>query len=169
MNAATILDLVSSLAVLAGLVFAVAEVRQYRTSREYEVALAMLQSMQTPDFIKALRMVYALPENLSRGEVEERLGDDAILLYTLMTTWESLGIFVYRRHLGLGLVDDFFSGSIAISWRKLERYVREERAAQDRPTLLEWFQWLAERMREREADTPPLPAYEAEKDWKPER
>ena len=37
-----------------------------------------------------------------------------------MTTWESLGILVFRGEVSLDLVDDFFSGAVELSWRKSE-------------------------------------------------
>jgi hypothetical protein len=40
------------------------------------------------------------------------------------------------------------------------------RREQHRDTLFEWYQWLAERMMEREKSTPPLPANIAYRDWK---
>ena len=43
----------------------------------------------------------------------------------------------------------------------------EEREELGRATLLEWFQWLAERINERESVRRPRPAYEAERHWKP--
>ena len=73
---------------------------------------------------------------------------------------------IFRREVTLDLVDDFFSGPISISWRKLSRYVFEQRAVLDRETAFEWFQWLAERMIEREKQTPPTPAHIAHRDWK---
>jgi hypothetical protein len=36
-----------------------------------------------------------------------------------------------------------------------------------RDTLLEWFQWLAERMLERESRGPVVPAYQAHANWRP--
>ena len=97
----------------------------------------------------------------------KRLGDDMNHVYAMMISWESLGVLVYRRQLDLQLVDDFVSGSLLLSWRKLERYVLEERAARGRETLLEWFQWLAERMIERESRVPVVPAYRAHANWRP--
>jgi hypothetical protein len=43
----------------------------------------------------------------------------------------------------------------------------EERVARGRETLLEWFQWLAERMIERESKVPVVPAYRAHVNWRP--
>jgi hypothetical protein len=62
-----------------------------------------------------------------------------------------------------------FSGPILISWRKLSRYVSEQRAMLDRETAFEWFQWLAERMMEREKLAPPVPAYITHRTWREAR
>ena len=83
-----------------------------------------------------------------------------------MTTWESMGVLVFRREVGLDLVDDLFSGAIVLSWRKLRAYVQEMRDREDRQTYFEWFQWLAERMRDRESDSAPIPAHLEHRDWR---
>ena len=62
-------------------------------------------------------------------------------------------------------IDDFFSGAIAISWRKLHAFVAEDRRRLDRETVWEWFQWLAERMSERERRAAPIPAHIAHRHW----
>src|SRR5262245_59079379 len=143
------------------------QLRHGRRPRERELALEILRLIQTPDFAEALRLMYDPRPGLSRAGVEARLGHDMNFVYSMMITWESLGVLVFRRQLDLQLVDDFVSGSLLLSWRKLERYVQEERAARGRETLLEWFQWLAERMIERETRAPVVPAYRAHKDWRP--
>ncbi len=76
-----------------------------------------------------------------------------------MATWEGLGILVFDGEVSLETVDDFYSATIDQSWRKLRQFVQELRSATVRDTRWEWFQWLAERMREREASSPPIPAY----------
>jgi hypothetical protein len=63
------------------------------------------------------------------------------------------------------MVDDFFSGPIVLSWRKLRRYVEQQRLELHRDTIWEWFQWLAERMLERESATPPIPAHIQHRHW----
>jgi hypothetical protein len=161
----TFIELLSLVTLVVGLLFAVVQLRQYRATREREVALELLRSFETPEFAAALRAVYALPGGLTKREIEERLGGKMDLVYAMTTTWESLGILVCRGELSLDLVDDFFSGPITISWEKLRGYVEGERAEQRRETIAEWFQWLAERMREREAVTPPVPAHIAHRDW----
>jgi hypothetical protein len=162
-----ILQAIATATFVAGAAFTVVQLRHARRAREREVALEIVRLLQTPDFARALRLMYDLEPGLSRAEVERRLGADMHYVYSMMISWESLGVLVYRRQLDLQLVDDFVSGSLLLSWRKLERYVKEERTARGRDTLLEWFQWLAERMLERESKTPVVPAYQAHADWTP--
>jgi hypothetical protein len=64
------------------------------------------------------------------------------------------------------LIDDFFSGAIVLSWRKLHVYVEEDRRDLDRETVWEWFQWLSDRVAERERRTNPVPAHIAHRDWR---
>jgi len=165
----TAVDVLSGLAVIGGIAFAVIQLRQYQQSRRRELSLELLRAFQTPDFAKALRFVYGIPEGLSKAEIEEHAGDDMHLVYALMTTWESLGILVFRRELPLVLVEDFFSGPITISWRKLRTYVEDEREEQGRETIEEWFEWLADRLREREHAEAPVPAHVEHARWQPPR
>ena len=113
-------------------------------------------------------LIYRLPDGLSeKEEIEESLGGDLHFVYALTTTWESLGILLCRREIDMDLVDDFFSGPIAVSWRKLQGYFFGEREATGRETIGEWFQWLAERFAERESATTPVPAHILFRGWRP--
>lgn len=168
----TLTELVNSItlvALIAGMVFAVIQVRQYHEAREREAALEFLRSFQSLQMTAALRLVFQLPPGLSGEETEEALGDHMDLIYSLVTTWESIAILTFRNAVGLDLVDDFFSGPILVSWEKLEPLVHRMRAQTGRETISEWFQWLAERMIEREAVLPPEPAHVAHRDWRPKK
>lgn len=167
MNVAVVLQAIATATFVAGAIFTVVQLRHARRAREREVALEIVRLIHTQRFARALRLMYDLEPGLSREEIERRLGPDMDNVYAMMVSWESLGVLVFRRQLDLQLVDDFVSGSLLLSWRKLERYVKEERIARGRDTLLEWFQWLAERMQERESKVPVVPAYVAHTDWRP--
>ncbi len=169
MDLTTAVDVLSGLAVIGGIAFAVIQLRQYQQSRRRELSLELLRAFQTPEFAKALRVVYGMPEGLSKSEIEDRAGEDMHLVYALMTMWESLGILVFRGELPLTLVEDFFSGPITISWLKLRAYVEGEREEQGRDTIEEWFEWLADRLKDREQVAPPTPAQIEHKSWRPPR
>ena len=158
-------EVVSAIAVLIGFGFAVLEMRRYRTRRVRESALELVKSYQTPDFALAITLLIDLPAGLSKEQLERHLGEDMRLISLLMTTWESLGILTHRNEVSLDLLDDFFSGPISLSWIKLERLVEEMRRIGGRQTYFEWFQWLAERLEERETAEFPIPAYIEHRDW----
>jgi hypothetical protein len=106
-----------------------------------------------------------LPDNVAREQIPALLGSDGEdHVYALLTSWEALGILLYRKEVTLDLIDDFFSGPIVVSWRKLSRYIAELRRDAQRDTYFEWVQWLAERMMEREKQTPPVPAHIAHRE-----
>ncbi len=165
MSIEAIFQAVEAVAVVIAVGFAIVQVRQYRREKRREAALELLHSFQTPQFAKALNIVFNLPDGLSKDEIETTVGDDFHLVYALMTTWESLGILVFRGEVDLDLVDDFFSGPIKISWQKLQGHVMGERSMLERDTIEEWFQWLTERLAERESQMPPIPAHIAHKHW----
>ena len=79
---------------------------------------------------------------------------------------EALGFLVFRRALPLDIVDAS-GGPIILSWRKLEGYVREDRAKTGREPMWEWFQWLAECLIEYESRTSRSPAQVEHRDWRP--
>jgi len=166
----TIANLINAIAVTAGVIFAAAQIRQYSQRRQRDAMLELVRSFQSPAFTAALRRVLSLPDGADSAKIREVLGpdgEDAVYLVSL--TWESLGVLVYRREVTLDLVDDFFSGPLVISWRKLEVYSEEWRRTLNRETGNEWFHWLAERMLEREKTSPPIPAYIAHRDWRERR
>lgn len=167
MDLSTLANLINALAVTAGVIFAVVQIRHYRQRRRRDAMLELVRSFQSPSFASAFRRVISLPDGATKVQITELLGvDGEDATHIVGLTWESLGVLVFRREVTLDLVDDFFSGPISVSWRKLSRYVFEQRAMLSRETAFEWFQWLAERMMERENQTPPTAAHIAHRDWK---
>ena len=167
MELSTIANLINALAVTAGVSFAAVQIRDYRRQQHRDSMSALVRSFQTPSFAHSLRRVSFLPDNVAHEQIPALLGPDGEdHVYALLTSWEALGILLHRKEITIDLVDDFFSGPIIVSWRKLSRYVEAMRAEAKRDTYFEWVQWLAERMMERESKTPPVPAHIAHRDWK---
>jgi hypothetical protein len=167
MDISTLANLINAIAVTAGVIFAAAQIREFRRQRRRQSMYTLVQTFQSADFTKALHRIIDLPDNLDRAAIRAEVGpegEDAI--YFVTTTWETIGVLVFQKEITLDLVDDFFSGPIIISWRKLARYLEDVRRERHRDTLFEWFQWLAERMIEREKSSAPVPAHVAHRDWR---
>src|SRR4051812_13345251 len=129
--------------------------------------LELVRSFQSADFTSALRRVNSLPDGATGQQIRDLLGPDGgDAVFLLGLTWESLGVLLFRREVTLELMDDFFSGAIVISWRKLHAFVEEDRRSTGRETVWEWFRWLAERMIEREKSVVPVPAHVAHRSWR---
>jgi len=166
MDISTLANLINALAVTGALLFAAVQVGYYRRRRRRDAMLELVRSFQSPTFSRALRRVVELPDNVTAEEIREILGTEGEdLLVHLAATWETIGVLLFHGELTLDIIDDFFSGPILISWRKLLPYTTAQRQRYQRDTWWEWFQWLAERMSERESKTPAVPAYIAHREW----
>src|ERR1700724_4715148 len=160
MDISTLANLINAIAVTAGVIFAATQIRDYRRQRKRDSMLSLVRSFQNPTFAKALRRIVELPDNASVDDIRKILrpeGED--LLVQVTATWETIGVLLFHGELSIDIIDDFFSGPILISWRKLLSYTIDIRRQYERDTWSEWFQWLAERMMERETTAPPVPAY----------
>ena len=167
MDFSSLANLINALAVTIGVVFAATQLRDYRRQRRRDTMLELVRSFQSPAFTRALHRINSLPDGADALEIARALGPDGMDdVFMIGLTFESLGVLVFRREITLELMDDFFSGAIVISWRKLGTFVADDRRALARETVWEWFQWLAERMLAREAQSPPTPAHIAYRQWR---
>ncbi|MBK9926535.1 MAG: DUF4760 domain-containing protein [Anaerolineales bacterium] len=166
MNLSNLIQIISTIAMTLGIVFGVLNLRNFQASRKREAAILMLNSFQTMEFVRGLLYIFDLPDNATNEDFENLPEDKFMTIYLVLGTWERLGILVFRNEISVDLVDDAFSGPIIQSWTKLGKYVEAFRARVNRETGFEWFQWLAERMMEREQHGSAVPAYIAHKNWK---
>jgi len=166
MELSLIFQIISTSAVILGILFGILNLRNFQKMRKREAAILMLNSFQTNEFVRGLLLVFDLSDDVSKADIDALPKEDYLAFYILLGTWERLGILVYRNEIPLNLVDDAFSGPILISWQKLHTFVGQFREIVQRDTGFEWFQWLAEQMMEREQTTSAIPAYLAHKNWK---
>jgi hypothetical protein len=166
MNLNILFQTIGTLVMVSGVIFSLINLRNFQASRKRESAIVMLNSFQTNDFVRGLLLIFDLPDGADTEAIEKLSYEQYISIYMVLGTWERLGILVYRREIALDLVDDAFSGPILQTWQKLAKYSLEFRARIKRETAFEWFQWLAERMAERETTAEAVPAYIAHRNWK---
>jgi hypothetical protein len=115
----------------------------------------------------SLGVILDLPDDLSGAEIEARSGEDVSAVNLWLGSMERLGLLVFHHALPLEIVDQVYGGSIILPWRRLEGFVREERARTGPESLSEWFQWLVERLVQFEARTHRVPAHVEHRDWQP--
>jgi hypothetical protein len=165
MDIGLIFQILSTTIMIIGVVFGLANLHNFQLARKREAAIMMLNSFQTSDFVRGLLLVLNLPDGVHREEIDNLPEDKYLAVYMVIGTWERLGILVQRGEIGIDLVDDAYSGPIVLSWNKLGPNLTGLRDEWQRETAFEWFQWLAERMMERERTDSAVPAYVAHRDW----
>ena len=163
----TVLQSLELCIVTIGVVGGLYQLRMMRTTRERESALELLRSFMSPEVSRAMNTLFSLPDGLDLAGLKASAGERFDDVFYVSTAFESIGILVHRRELDIRLVDDFYSGPILLFWRKCGPAMKEIRAANERETIAEWCEWLADRLSANESATPAVPAHIAHRDWTP--
>lgn len=165
---ANIAEIFGALLVITGLFFGLMEVRHYRQQRQEKAAMEIMRAFQSRDFTRALRLVMDYEQECRRCRQEtipQELEDAALLV---STTLEAVGLMVFQRIVPFRLVQQLMGGTIQASWRVLKPHTEWLREKLCRPSIHEWFQWLAERLDEHPEYRDEEGAYSKYGDWKPE-
>ena len=141
MDLPTIASFAEASAVIVAVVFGMVQLRQLNAQRRREAAFALMHSIQSPQMLLGILIINRLQNAPAKTGIDALPENDQVDVTAL------------------------YSGTLQQSWRKLQRYVEELREATARPTRWEWFQWLAERMQERESNAPPVPAHVQHRKW----
>lgn len=166
MTAPVIISLISASMFVISVIIGIIQLRLVLKQRTREAELLLVRSFQTPDFMNAQNIIFNLPDGVSKKEILQLPEEKKILIYYWLGTWEAMGIMVFRKEISMAVMDDYFSGPIVISWKKMQNYIEQDRKDLNRDTLHEWYQWLAEHMVERESTMQVKPAHVMYKNWK---
>ncbi|MDL2335379.1 MAG: hypothetical protein QFC55_05050 [Chloroflexota bacterium] len=165
---AELVNILTVVTLISGVLFAAFELRGSRRESRRQSQILLLRSFESPEFVKGMRRLLDLPDNLSRAEIEKSLGREGIdLLWFWLGTMESFGILVFNREIDIHTVDQSFGGPVIISWQKLHRYANEVRRDTGRESMHEWYQWLAEQLERLERQEGRTAAHLREKEWRP--
>lgn len=166
---ANLAEIFGALLVVTGIVFGLVELRSYQQQRQEAAAMEIIRAFQSPAFTRALRLVMRYERECAdcrEVDLADELEDAAMLIGTNV---EAIGLMVYRRIVPFTLVQELMGGTVCASWRVLRPYVEMLRDRLARPSLHEWFQWLAERLDEYPEYGEQAAAYVDYANWRPER
>ena len=161
-------EIFGAVLVITGVFFGLMEVRHYRQQRQETASMEIMRAFQSIDFTRALRLVMDYEDKCRRcGEepIPRELEDAAMLV---STTLEAVGLMVFQRIVPFRLVQQLMGGTIQASWRVLKPHTEWLREKLCRPSIHEWFQWLAERLDEHPEYRDEEGAYSKYGNWKPE-
>ena len=165
MELITLLQLITTVSVTAAGIFAGVQIILLKKQKARESAIQMLHSTQTPEFMVAVNILFNVPENLSKKQIEDFVGSKMDSVLVMFGTFESIGYLVYRRDISLELVDNFFGGAIVLFWKKYANYFIELRTISKRDNYGEWVQWLSDQLKKRGSKLQTKPAHIEYKNW----
>ncbi len=67
-------QILGAAAVVAAIVFGIAQIRQFRLQRRDSAAAELVRSFQDVEFSRSFRLISALPKEATAAEVRARLG-----------------------------------------------------------------------------------------------
>jgi len=165
---ANVSEIFGTLLVISGVFFGLVEIRHYRQQRQEAAAMEIMRNFQSRDFTAALRLIMEYEQvcmNCREELIPQELQDAALLV---STTMEAVGLMVYQRVVPFRTVQMLMGGTTCASWRVLRPHTELLRDKLNRPSVHEWFQWLAERLVEHPEYRDAEGAYVKYRDWLPE-
>jgi hypothetical protein len=151
MDLDTAANLATTLAVVVGVVFGLAELRQAVRDRRNQGAFEVVRTVQTQEVRRAVGRILKLPDAADPDSIRTNpeLLEAALAVDSACEMWGSM---VFEGVVDLHMLDRMVGGWVRGTWRRLGRWVESERAENRNPNVGEWWQWLYERL---EADPDP--------------
>lgn len=165
MNIDTAANLATTLAVVIGVVFGLAELRRAVRDRRDQAAFDIVRTVQTQEVRRAVGRVLKLPDDAEPELIrrDPQLLEAALAVDSACEMWGSM---VFEGVVDLHTLDRMVGGWIRGSWRRLGRWVEAERVDNRNQNVGEWWQWIYERL---QADPDPGKAegaHAAYRGWK---
>ena len=161
---ASIVEIIGILAILYGLFFGSMQLRQHRAQRRDLAILECTRLFESEEFTEAYRLIQELPGDVTRQQLAEHDSRYKSAAVRILMKFETMGMLVHRGVIPLDAADDLIGGAVMATWEILGAYVRETRDSSSNPFFMEWFQWLVDRLKKRQAERR-QPAFIGYADW----
>jgi hypothetical protein len=128
MDLSLALNVVTTVAVVGGVIFAVWQIRVAARTRETQVMLQLIEMLNSRDLMDGMSTMRDLPEGLLWPELQKQAGERWTAVFTVINTLDGLGILVSRKEVAADVADDFFHHAVAVTWQKTGVAIVERRA-----------------------------------------
>ncbi|HEV2608247.1 MAG TPA: hypothetical protein VGT79_09730 [Xanthomonadaceae bacterium] len=155
---ATILNLVSTIAIVGALIFTALQVRQANRWQRDQAALAMIKTVMRDTLTRSMELLAELPAGAQRVDIERSGPETGRALLEFGVGLESIGYMAFRRMVSLKTVDELMGGMTLMYWSRAKSWAEQERTRTGNPRFFEWCEWLADRIGERRAQRRHVPA-----------
>jgi hypothetical protein len=161
---ANIAEIIGAGSIVSGLIFGGFQLRQYRVQQRNTVAINLAQTFYNHSLAKALALLQSVPDGIGLQELRSKGPEYERAVVTVITTFETMGLLVFKRIAPRDMVMDLSGGVIGVMCRKLRNLQNELREEQQQPSWGEWFEWLGDQALKYKSRKEP--AHIRYRDWK---
>ncbi len=162
---ANIAEIIGASTIVTGVVFGWVQLRHFRTQQRDAIASSLTQTFYNRNLASAIALLQSVPDGIGLQELRDRGREYEEAAVTVTTSFETMGILVFKRIAPLDLVVDLAGGIITTMLRKLRRFQEELRVEQSQPSWGEWFEWLGDQVERVKGEHPP--AHVLHRSWRP--
>ena len=161
---ANLAEIIGAGSIITGLLFGWFQIRHFRTQQRNAVAINLMQTFYNQELAQAFALLQPLPDGISLEELRAEGTEYVQAAIIVATSFETMGLLVFRRIAPLDLVLDLAGGVIATMARKLRNWQNDLRETQNQPSWGEWFEWLGDQAEKSKSKA--VPAHILHRDWK---
>ncbi len=166
LDLSSILNFISTAAVVGALVFTALQDRAANHSRRDQAAITLIQTTQNASWTASLALLFTLPENATAGQIHDQGREMERALFELSIRLEPVGYMVFCGITSLKTVDDLIGGVATGVWSRSRAWTEEYRRSTNNEKFNEWVEWLADQIAERRAREHPQPAQHQHRSWR---
>ena len=123
-------EIIGAGSILTGVVFGWFQLRNFRAQQRDAVAINLMQTFYDQDLARALALLHTVEDGVSLVEMRSLGPDYMHASMTVTTSFETMGLLVFRRMASIDLVVDLAGGIVTTMNRKLKRWQEDVRQEQ---------------------------------------
>jgi len=162
---ANIADIIGAGSIVTGLIVGWIQIRHLRRQQRDAIAINLAQTFYSHELAAAIALLQPVPDGVTREQLHAMGPEYERAAITLITSFETMGLLVFKRVAPLDLVLDLAGGIVSVMSIKLRVWQQELRVEQHQPSWGEWFEWLGDQAAKRKISSEP--AHILHKNWKP--
>ena len=162
---ANIAELIGAGSIVTGLIVGWVQIRHLRRQQRDAVAINLAQTFYSRDLARSIALLQQLPDGITLAQLRERGDKYEQAAITVVTSFETMGLLVYKRIAPMDLVMDLAGGIVSTMCKKLRHWQEELREEQQQPSWGEWFEWLGDQSLKSKSVSEP--AHIKHRNWKP--
>ena len=162
---ANIVQILGILILIFGMWLGLRQFKLLRNQRRDQAIMECARSFEDREFTEAYRLITAEKPGLSFEQISDLGEDYEMAALRVGMKFETIGLLVYKGVVPMDAMEDLVGGAAITIWKILENWVKETRIERSHQTFWEWYQWLVDRLLERD-DVKKTPAFIKYKKWK---